>query len=113
MTTEEFMPKYALPVAVAGAMFAAAVALPDRADAMTFSGPAAMQSAAATIDAAQPQQVRWCNGRGCWRGGGVPYWPGPPYGLWQTYPYVGYNIVPGGYYYRPLVWPHAWGYRPW
>src|SRR5712691_11705864 len=112
MMTEEFMPKYALLVAMAGAMFTAAVALPDRADAMTFSGPAAMQSAAATIDAAQPQQVRWCNGHGCGRGG-VPYWPGPPYGLWQAYPYVGYNLVPGGYYYRPLVWPHAWGYRPW
>jgi hypothetical protein len=108
---EEFMPKYALLLAMAGAMFTAAAALPDRADAMTFSSPAGMMSAAATIDAAQPQQVRYCNWRGCVRP--VPYWPGQPYGLWQTYPYVGYNIVPGGYYYRPLVWPHAWGYRPW
>ena len=60
-------------------------------------------------DTARVEQVR------CWRGcgGGVPYWPGPPYGLWQTAPYVGYNIVPGGYYYHPLVWPRAWGYRPW
>ena len=79
---------------------------------MTFSGPAGMRSAAAAADVAQPQQVRYCNWRGCWRGR-VPYWPGQPYGLWQTYPYVGYNIVPGGYYYQPLVWPRAWGYRPW
>jgi hypothetical protein len=111
MMREEFMPKYALTLAMAGAMFMAVAALPGRADAMSFSGPAGMQSAAATIDAAQLQQVRYCNWRGCARP--VPYWPGQPYGLWQTYPYVGYNIVPGGYYYRPLVWPHAWGYRPW
>jgi hypothetical protein len=112
MTTEEVMRKSALLAITAGAMFAGIAALPNPADAMTFSGPAGMRSAAAAADVAQPQQVRHCNWRGCWRGG-VPYWPGPPYGLWQTYPYVGYNIVPGGYYYHPLVWPHAWGYRPW
>jgi hypothetical protein len=112
MTTEEVMRKSALLAIMAGAMFAGIAALPSPADAMTFSGPAGMRSAAAAADVAQPQQVRHCNWRGCWRGG-VPYWPGPPYGLWQTYPYVGYNIVPGGYYYHPLVWPHAWGYRPW
>jgi hypothetical protein len=111
MTTEEFMRKYVLLAAVAGAMLAVAAGWPDRADAMTFSGPAGMKSAAATADAAQPLQVRWCNRHGCWRD--VPYWPGPPYGLYQSYPYVGYNLVPGGYYYHPLVWPHAWGYRPW
>jgi hypothetical protein len=113
MVTEEFMRKHALPAAMAAAMFTAAAASSDRADAMTFSGPAGMLSAAATINAAPAQQVRWCNSRGCWRRGGVPYWPGPPYGLYQSYPYVGYNLVPGGYYYHPLVWPHAWGYRPW
>jgi hypothetical protein len=111
MTTEELMRKYVLPAAVAGAMLAVAAGWPDRGDAMTFSGPAGIRSAAATADAAQPLQVRWCNRHGCWHG--VPYWPGPPYGLYQSYPYVGYNLVPGGYYYHPLVWPHAWGYRPW
>jgi hypothetical protein len=101
----------ALPVAAA--MLVAALALPDRAHAMTMSAPAALLAAAASVDATQAQQVRWCDANGCYRGGGVPYWPGPPYGLYQSYPYVGYNIVPGGYYYRPLVWPRAWGYRPW
>jgi hypothetical protein len=104
---EELMLRYALPAA--GALFAVAFALSGSADAMTLSAPAAMMSAAASVDAAQ--QVRWCDWNGCYRG--VPYWPGPPYGLYQSYPYVGYNIVPGGYYYHPLVWPRAWGYRPW
>ena len=99
----------ALPVAAA--MLAAALGAPDRADAMTMSAPAAILTAAGSGDAAQAQQVRWCDWNGCYRG--APYWPGPPYGLYQSYPYVGYNIVPGGYYYRPLVWPRAWGYRPW
>jgi hypothetical protein len=109
MITEEVMRKSALLATVAGAMFAGAAGLPGPAEAMTYSGPAGVRSAAA--DVTQPQQVRNCNWRGCWSP--VPYWPGPPYGLWQTYPYVGYNVVPGGYYYRPLVWPRAWGYRPW
>jgi hypothetical protein len=111
ITTEEFMRNSALLATIAGAMFAGAAGLPGQADAMTFSGAAGMRSAAAAADVAQPQQIRYCNWRGCWHG--APYWPGSPYGLWQTYPYVGYNLVPGGYYYRPLVWPHAWGYRPW
>jgi len=102
------MRKCALSAAVAGAMLTAA-AFP--ADAVTFSGAVGMLSAATAADAAKAQQVG-CRRYGCW-GGGVPYWPGPPYGLYQTYPYVGYNIVPGGYYYHPLVWPRAWGYRPW
>jgi hypothetical protein len=112
---EELMGKCALPVTVAGALLIAAIAAPRPAGAMSFGGPAGVLSAAAAIDAtqAQAQPVRWCNRHGCWSGGGVPYWPGAPYGLYQSYPYVGYNIVPGGYYYHPLVWPHAWGYRPW
>jgi hypothetical protein len=112
-TMEEHMRMCALPAAMAGAVLTAAVAGAGPAGAMTFSGPSGVLSAAAATDATQAQPVRWCNRHGCWSGGGVPYWPGPPYGLYQSYPYVGYNIVPGGYYYHPLVWPHAWGYRPW
>jgi hypothetical protein len=111
MMMEEVMRKSALLATMAGVMCVGAAAWPYPAAAMTLSGAAGLLSAAAAADAAQPQQVRYCNWRGCWRG--VPYWPGSPYGLWQTYPYVGYNIVPGGYYYHPLVWPRAWGYRPW
>jgi hypothetical protein len=111
MITEEVMRKSALLATVAGIMFAGAAGLPNPADAMTYSGAAGVLSAAAAAHVTQPQQVRYCNWRGCWSP--VPYWPGPPYGLWQTYPYVGYNVVPGGYYYHPLVWPRAWGYRPW
>ena len=84
------MRKSALLAITAGAMFAGTAGLPGPADAMTFSGPAGMRSAAAAADVAQPQQVRYCNWRGCWHG--APYWPGSPYGLWQTYPYVGYNV---------------------
>jgi hypothetical protein len=109
---EDFMRNHALLAALAGAIVATAVGSPNRADAMTLTAPAGVLRAVEAV--AQPEQVRWCGGRGCWHGGGgAPYWPGPPYGLYQSYPYVGYNLVPGGYYYRPLVWPHAWGYRPW
>jgi hypothetical protein len=79
------------------------------ASALTLSAPGQLSVAANAVDARQ--EVGWCNWRGCVAG--RPAWPGQPYGLWQTYPYVGYNIVPGGYYYKPLVWPRAWGYRPW
>jgi len=96
----------ALP-AVAGALIAAAVCSVVPARATTLHGAAGLVSAADMADAAGVEHVR------CWRGCGVPYWPGQPYGLWQTAPFVGYNIVPGGYYYHPLVWPRAWGYRPW
>jgi hypothetical protein len=80
-TEETTMRKYSLPAALAGVIFATAVALPNRADAMTFSTPAGVLSAAATADVAQPEQVRWCNWRGCWGPRRVygyyrPYWWG-------------------------------------
>jgi len=60
------MRKYALSAALAGAVIAAAMALPNRADAMTFSTPSGVLDAGATIDVARPEQVRWCGSRGCW-----------------------------------------------
>ncbi len=95
--------------AVAGAFIIAVVGSVAPAGATTLHGASGLVSAADLAGPAPVEQIR-C-GRGC--AGGVPYWPGPPYGLWQTAPYVGNNIVPGGYYYHPLVWPRAWGYRPW
>jgi hypothetical protein len=60
------MRKYALSAALAGAVIAAAMALPNRADAMMFSTPSGVLDAGATIDVALPEQVRWCGSRGCW-----------------------------------------------
>jgi len=94
----------AIAVAILGAVCFGAPA-----SALTLSAPGQLSAAASAADARQ--EVGWCNWRGCVAG--HPAWPGQPYGLYQTYPYVGYNIVPGGYYYKPLVWPRAWGYRPW
>ena len=98
----------ALRVATATAILGA-VCFAAPADALTLGAPGQLSAAANALDARQ--EVGWCNWRGCVAG--HPAWPGQPYGLYQTYPYVGYNIVPGGYYYKPLVWPRAWGYRPW
>jgi hypothetical protein len=105
MLKEEFMRKFALLAALAGAIFATAVASPNRADAMTFSNPAGVLSAAATIDVAQPEQVRWCGWRGCWGG----YWGPRPYyyGYYRPYPYYAYGY---GYYPYPY---YGWGYRSW
>jgi hypothetical protein len=94
--------------AVAGAILGV-VCFAAPAGALTLAAPGQLSAAANALDARQ--EVGWCNWRGCVAG--YPAWPGQPYGLYQTYPYVGYNIVPGGYYYKPLVWPRAWGYRPW
>jgi len=57
------MRKYALPAALAGAVIATAMALPNRADAMTISAPSSLLDAGATIEVAQPEQVRWCGSR--------------------------------------------------
>jgi len=105
MFKEEFMRKYALLAALAGAIFTTAVALPNRADAMTFSTPSGVLSAAETIDVAQPEQVRWCGWRGCWGG----YWGPRPYyyGYYRPYPYY-YGYYPG--FYRPY---YGWGFRRW
>ena len=105
MFKEEFMRKYAVLAALAGAIFTTAVALPNRADAMTFSTPSGVLSAAETIDVAQPEQVRWCGWRGCWGG----YWGPRPYyyGYYRPYAYYGYS--PYGYY--PAY--YGWGYRRW
>jgi hypothetical protein len=105
---EEFMRESALRTAMAGAILGA-VCFAAPAGALTLAAPGQLSAAANTLEARQ--EVGWCNWRGCVAG--YPAWPGQPYGLYQTYPYVGYNIVPGGYYYKPLVWPRAWGYRPW
>jgi hypothetical protein len=110
---EEFMRESTLRAAAAGAALATTIlgvgGFGTPASALTLSAPGQLWAAANAVDARQ--EVGWCNSRGCVAG--HPAWPGQPYGLWQTYPYVGYNIVPGGYYYKPLVWPRAWGYRPW
>jgi hypothetical protein len=99
---EEFMRKYALLAALAGAIFTTAVALPNRADAMTFSTPSGVLDAAATIDVAQPERVRWCGWRGCWGG----YWGPRPYyyGYYRPYAYYPYGYYPAYY---------GWGYRRW
>ncbi len=100
------MRKYALLAALASAIFAMAFGSPNRADAMTFSTPAGVMSAAETIDVAQPEQVRWCGWRGCW--GGYGYWRPRPYyyGYYRPWPYYGY--YPSYYY------PYAgWGFRRW
>jgi hypothetical protein len=98
-----------LAVAILGVAILGVAGLGTPASALTLGAPSGLSAAANAIDARQ--EVGWCNWRGCVAG--HPAWPGQPYGLWQTYPYVGNNIVPGGYYYKPLVWPRAWGYRPW
>jgi hypothetical protein len=102
------MRKFALLAALAGAIFATAVALPNRADAMTFSNPAGVLSAAATIDVAQPEQVRWCGWRGCWGGWGGYWGPRPYYyGYYRPWPYYGYYS-----YFRPYPY-WGWGFRRW
>jgi hypothetical protein len=102
------MRKFALLAALAGAIFAGSISLPNRADAMTFSTPAGVLNAAATIDVAQPEQVRWCGWRGCWGGwnyaGPRPYY----YGYYRPWPYYG-SYYPYGYY-QPY-W--GWGWRRW
>jgi hypothetical protein len=101
------MRQFALLAAIAGAIFATAVAVPNRADAMTFSNPAGVLSAAATIDVAQPERVRWCGWRGCW-GWGPRIWWGPRpyyYGYYRPYPYYAYGYYPYAY--------GGWGYRRW
>ena len=60
------MRKYALSLALAGALIATAMVLPNRADAMTFSTLSGVPDAGATVDIARPDQVRWCGPRGCW-----------------------------------------------
>jgi hypothetical protein len=76
--------KHVRLAALAGAIFTSSMALPHRADAMTFSTPVGALAAAATADGAQAEQVRWCGWRGCW----------------------------GGYYYRPRVYGYYGYYRP-
>ena len=85
------MRKYALSAALAGAVIAAAMALPNRADAMTFSTPSGVLDAAATIKVAQPEQVRWCGRRGC-------------SGRYRYYEYY----RPWPYYYPSME--HHWGW---
>jgi len=85
------MRKYALLAALAGAIFATAVALPNRADAAMFVIPPGRLSAAVTLDAAQAEQVRWCGWRGCFgRYYSRPY----NYGYhrpWEYYAYYSYG----------------------
>jgi hypothetical protein len=105
---EEFMRKFALLAALAGALFTTAVAAPNRADAMTISNPAGVLDAVATIDeVAKPEQVRWCGWRGCW---GWGYWRPRAYyyGYYRPWPYYGYYPS----YYYPY-YGYGWGWRRW
>ena len=90
-------------LAVAGTIFFGLLGLSNRADAMTFSTPAALMNAAASADVAQPEQVYWRRGWG-WRRWG--WWPRPYYyGYYRPYYYSYYPY--GGYAY-----PY-WGWRRW
>ena len=60
---------------LATSIFATAIALPDRADAMTFSAPSGLRSAVTKVDVVQPEQVRWCSWFGC------------PVGYFRPWPY--------------------------
>jgi hypothetical protein len=55
--------KFALLATLAAALFTTGVASSNKANAMTLSG---VLDAGATVDVAQPEQVRWCGSRGCW-----------------------------------------------
>jgi hypothetical protein len=90
------MRKYALMAALAGTIFATAIAF-NRADAMAFRAPSGVLDAAATIEVAQLELVRWCGWRGC--PGRYRY-----YGYYRPRPYYYYG------YYRPF--PYDWGWWP-
>jgi hypothetical protein len=89
-------------LAVAGTIFIGLSGLSNRADAMTFSTPAGLMNAAASTDAAQPEQVYWRRGWG-WRRWG--WWP-RPYFFGYYRPHY-YSYYPYGYAY-----PY-WGWRRW
>jgi hypothetical protein len=97
---EGMMRKYLVLAAMAGAIFAAAAALPDRASAMAIGMPAGLSKAVADTNQAEP--VQWCGWRGCWGGG--PYWGQRPYwgGYYRPYGFYGYGYRPWG-----------WGWRRW
>ena len=84
------MRKYGLSLALAGALIATAMVLPNRADAMTFSTLSGVPDAGATVDIARPDQVRWCGPRGCW----------------ARYRYYHY-YRPWPYYYQGWDWPRC------
>jgi hypothetical protein len=58
------MRKYSLMAALAGTIFATAIAF-NQADAMALRPPSGVLDAAATIEVAQLELVRWCGRRGC------------------------------------------------
>ena len=73
------MRAYLMMTVMAGAIFAAFTALPNRTEAMTISTPAGMAIAVA----GQAEQVRWVCGRfGCWWRPWRPNW----YGYYGYYP---------------------------
>ena len=89
-------------LAVAGAIFIGLSGLSNRAEAMTFSTPAGLMSAAASVDGAKPEQVDWRRGWG-WRRWG--WWPRPYYyGYYRPYYY---SYYPYGYAYPYWGW-HRW-----
>jgi hypothetical protein len=90
------MRKYALLAALAGTIFATAIAF-NRAHAMALRTPSGLLDAAATIEVAQLEPVRWCGWRGC---------PSRDryYGYYRPRPYYYYG------YYQPL--PYDWGWWP-
>ena len=101
------MRKIALLAALVGAIFLSLFGLSNRADAMTFSTPAGVLNAAATVDtAAQTEKVWWRRG---WGWGARRWWGPRPYyyGYWRPWP--SYSYYPYGYYYP--YW--GWGWRRW
>ena len=83
------MRQYLMMTAIAGAVFAASAALPNRADAMTIATPAGMASAIGDVD--QAEQIRWaCGWHRCW-------WRPSWYGYYGYYPH-----------HRWWGWRHHW-----
>jgi hypothetical protein len=91
----EIMRKFTLLVALsAGALFMTVVAVPNQADAMTFSNPIGVLDAVGTADdVARPEQVRWCRWPGCRYQPRSYYYYSGWYRPWPVYPQ--YNFGTG------------------
>ena len=89
------MRKCFVMTAIAGALFAASSALPNRADAMAISAPAGMAKAVADIG--QVEQARWVCGpfRCFWQPNIYGFYGGGYYGGWGGW---------GGYGWRGYGW---------
>jgi hypothetical protein len=97
---EEFMRKYILSAALASATLAAAVSLPDQANAMTIG---VLSVTAPT----QLEQAGWCGARRACLG--RPYYRSyeapPPYAYWNYRPFPYYN------YFLGSGWPSYGWYK--